>query len=723
MLAFSPAAVTYWSSVDRDFVSDHQFILDGDKRLNLQDVIGSQAWESGQSRDLLVRSSENLWIKITPKLQEDETRIFVFDYPYVPIIFHHVRNGKAIESISRLYSWHRANKLESHFFSKSIPLQSGDEIYLLIQTEGYVSPNFFLFSKSHFKAWQVKKISSMGLFFGALGGVLIYNFIMYLITRNPVQISYVGFQLSILVFLTVFSGFSIILFPDVKVSLTQVSKASFTLFALIPLMGGFFVDNFLRLKRNAPRLHQGFKYFVRVQLVVVAVVPFIPLEVSSVLVMAAVLIFSTLAVAGLKYAERSRKMFNFYVAWLSFLACTLVAVLTFVGVIEYSPNALECIYVGVIWETLFMSLALGGRIKLLSDKHKKFKSIVSGNAPQTALVNLFEDPYKQDFKVKKQQLTIMFIDAVGFSIMSENKSPDLVFQSLKNTLEGVYKIIHKHGGSVDRTIGDGLLTSFGYDYATSLEESVHHAFAAAIEIQELATSTIISSKKGEGFPFRIGIHTAEVVIGNLGGSDRIDFTLVGEGVNFASRLEASCNPYRIVLSPRTKDLLSDASFEEEGLKEMFIHIKHHKTYFKVFEYNPFVSRSDVIEKAEKIIHSRLGRTIAASRYQNEDANLVQLKSNLGIFELVNFSMSGFAAVSDVFLGIGVTLTVRLVVADEGVSARLYQAHVREFTVEVKWSRIFGDQFRHGFEIMGLSNEQKSLLLEGLLELNKIESAV
>ena len=63
-------------------------------------------------------------------------------------------------------------------------------------------------------------------------------------------------------------------------------------------------------------------------------------------------------------------------------------------------------------------------------------------------------------------------------------------------------------------------------------------------------------KQSKAFPLRIGMNTANVVIGNLGGEKRTDYTMIGEGVNYASRLESACNSFKISLSETTHALLS-----------------------------------------------------------------------------------------------------------------------------------------------------------------------
>src|SRR5690606_6374571 len=102
------------------------------------------------------------------------------------------------------------------------------------------------------------------------------------------------------------------------------------------------------------------------------------------------------------------------------------------------------------------------------------------------------------------------------------------------------------GGYVDRTLGDGMLCVFGYSAEGGPGESQYHAdqaltCAAAIQRKNIQRILDARSTGDAVFPLRIGINTAGVFIGNLGDSVNSDFTVIGNGVNFASRLEHSCD--------------------------------------------------------------------------------------------------------------------------------------------------------------------------------------
>ena len=721
-----PVLLTYFAPESPYFIEDYSFVKDSSQTLTVLDIPKKNVeWTARENYTVFFERDVNTWLQFEDsKLSNNPGKwVFVLNSPYVhDVEFFQVRENIVIERTGRILAWDKENQIDSRYFSQHFHYEKGDKLYLRVSTEGFFSPNYLLIPESKIESWRVENSILIGLFFGALTSILIYTLIIFFVTKKPEMIAYIAFQGTILFFLSVFTGLITTILPDWKPALNDIALLMWLSFAALPMLGSFFVLKFLDLERNTPQFAKAFKWSIIFQLGVFLSLLFVPKVVAAIGVFLSEFIFLGLIAIGLKHAEKSIKIFNFYVAWLSFLVCTSVTSLTFMGVFEFSPNLVNCVFVGVMWEALFMSLALGGEIKMLVEKQEKIRSIVVGDSSHTALADIFENPYQQDFKAKKQKLTVMFIDAVGFSIMSELAEPEDVFAQLRQTMSTVNKIIEKHGGSVDRTIGDAVLCSFGYNSRkTSLSQSASDAFHAAIEIQESILSNILVKRGRNSFPFRIGINTTEVVVGNLGGRGRIDFTLIGEGVNFASRLEASCNPFRIVLSESTKELLMQNDYDSRGLKEMFINIKHHKKYFKVYEYNPFISNPEDVVRAEEKLFKKFGKEKSFERFKTKNQGLIKLSSDIGDFYLVDFSESGLGAVSKIFLGIDVSVKVRLELSDHNISRTLHNAYIRDFIIQVKWSRISDDEFRHGFEIKGLSKDQRSLLFACLVDFNRMSN--
>src|SRR5690606_9173672 len=107
-------------------------------------------------------------------------------------------------------------------------------------------------------------------------------------------------------------------------------------------------------------------------------------------------------------------------------------------------------------------------------------------------------------------VSIMFIDIVGFSAISESRSPEEVFKYLKDLMDRMRSEIHAHGGVVDRVLGDGLLAFFGYHYdgRKASDDHASQALAAALVIQRQNVEHCLKAGDGDPiFPLRIGINT------------------------------------------------------------------------------------------------------------------------------------------------------------------------------------------------------------------------
>lgn len=134
-------------------------------------------------------------------------------------------------------------------------------------------------------------------------------------------------------------------------------------------------------------------------------------------------------------------------------------------------------------------------------------------------------------------VAVLFADIVGFTKLTEPLSPERTFALLRSFQERSCAIVFKHGGTLDKYLGDGFMATFG-----SIElqpDAPARALACAFELQqEIARWNRKRSGRGAD-PLRVsvGIHCGPVTVGNLGGRERIEFTVVGDVVNVASRLE------------------------------------------------------------------------------------------------------------------------------------------------------------------------------------------
>jgi PAS domain S-box-containing protein len=163
-------------------------------------------------------------------------------------------------------------------------------------------------------------------------------------------------------------------------------------------------------------------------------------------------------------------------------------------------------------------------------------------------------------------VTIMFVDLRDFTEIAERFSPQELVGVLNSLFGVAVPVVTEHGGHVDKFIGDGLLAVFGA--AGKLEAHADAAVRAALEIDRKARDVL-----PDGFEIGIGIHSGEVIAGNVGGGGRLDFTVIGDAVNTAARIEAATRQTgdRILFSGETRERL--LALEVPIVERPSVHVK------------------------------------------------------------------------------------------------------------------------------------------------------
>jgi len=152
---------------------------------------------------------------------------------------------------------------------------------------------------------------------------------------------------------------------------------------------------------------------------------------------------------------------------------------------------------------------------------------------------------------KRVKATIFYSDIRGFTSMSETMTPEEIYGQLNEYFEEMCNIIFEHGGYVDKFIGDCVMAVFSAPYQTP--DDAKNAVIAAVKQQEKILE--LSAKwKAEGkkeFTVGMGVNTGDVVMGNLGASNRMNYTVIGDNVNVAARLYNVAKGGEIIISETT----------------------------------------------------------------------------------------------------------------------------------------------------------------------------
>lgn len=163
----------------------------------------------------------------------------------------------------------------------------------------------------------------------------------------------------------------------------------------------------------------------------------------------------------------------------------------------------------------------------------------------------------------RKKLTVFFSDIVGFTNTTERLEAEEMSELLNSYLERMSSIVIKHGGTIDKFMGDAIMVFFGDPESRGEKEDALACVEMAMEMRDsLREFQEEWFAKGIETPFhvRAGINTGYCTVGNFGSAERMEYTIIGGQVNIASRLETSAEPDQILISHETWTLVRDEVF-------------------------------------------------------------------------------------------------------------------------------------------------------------------
>jgi adenylate cyclase len=177
---------------------------------------------------------------------------------------------------------------------------------------------------------------------------------------------------------------------------------------------------------------------------------------------------------------------------------------------------------------------------------RRIRNMFATYVPPSVVKQLAEGDAELRLGGETRTLTILFSDVRNFTQLSERLGAEDTIRLMNAYLAAMTRIIFETGGTLDKYIGDAVMAFWGAPL--SLEDHAERAGRAAVQMQE-AVSEFAELHPGlpgsEGLRVGIGLHTAPVVVGNLGSDLRFDYTLIGDGVNLCSRLEGLTKAYGV----------------------------------------------------------------------------------------------------------------------------------------------------------------------------------
>lgn len=253
-----------------------------------------------------------------------------------------------------------------------------------------------------------------------------------------------------------------------------------------------------------------------------------------------IIIFSVFAVIPVLYLSRLS-------------VATLIPVLigvayVFLAYASFASNLLMTVMAPIF--ALLFSLLLAYSYRTYAEKHNKqrIRAMLSQYVSPSVLTYVVDNFETLNAEIgSSENLTILFSDIRGFTKISEIQQPQEVVDMLNIYFSTMTDIIFEHKGTLDKFIGDAIMAFWGAPIKTN--DYAEQAVAAAVEMRR-GLHDVNRQLLSKGYPeidIGIGIHTGNVILGNIGSDKKLDYTVIGDSVNLASRIEGITKQYQVPL--------------------------------------------------------------------------------------------------------------------------------------------------------------------------------
>ncbi|MFW6181697.1 MAG: adenylate/guanylate cyclase domain-containing protein [Spirochaetota bacterium] len=203
-------------------------------------------------------------------------------------------------------------------------------------------------------------------------------------------------------------------------------------------------------------------------------------------------------------------------------------------------------------------------VRTATEERRRIKDMFSRYLSQELVSRLVADPAAVHLGGDKKMATVMFADIRGYTAFSEGRDPEYIIQVLNEYFSEAVELVIRHKGFIDKYIGDCIMAAWGVPLESE-ETDARLAVSCALAIQGAVSSPERRFFTGEaaGLAIGMGLHSGPLVAGNIGSTRRVDYTMIGDTVNIAARLEGVAGPGEVIITEDTRRLLDDR-FELEA---------------------------------------------------------------------------------------------------------------------------------------------------------------
>lgn len=223
----------------------------------------------------------------------------------------------------------------------------------------------------------------------------------------------------------------------------------------------------------------------------------------------------------------------------------------------------EMLGVAIVIEDLTEQARLETERRVQGEETKRVRDMFQQYVAPTVVERLLSDPRHVTLGGERQVITVMFADIHGFTYLSEQMPPEELVDVLNGYLSLAAQVVFRYEGTLDKFLGDGVMAIFNAPLPQ--QDHAMRAAGAALALRREVAAYAAKLSEPLRLSFRIGFHTGEAVVGNIGARSIMNYTAVGDAVNIAKRLQENADSGQILLSQSTRDLLNgQVSLRERG---------------------------------------------------------------------------------------------------------------------------------------------------------------
>ena len=238
----------------------------------------------------------------------------------------------------------------------------------------------------------------------------------------------------------------------------------------------------------------------------------------------------------------------------------------------------EMVGVAMVIEDLTEQARLEQQRRMEEREKQRVRNTFERYVSSSVVDGLLAHPESVELGGVRHLITVLFADLHGFSGLSEKLPPEELVKILNGYLSLAAQTILHYEGTLDKFLGDGVMALF--NAPLSQKDHALRATRAALALQREGAKFAEQLPESQRLTFRIGLHTGDAIVGNIGTHDLMNYTAVGDTVNIAKRLQENADIGQILISRNTFDLVSDSVVVQP--KELLT-VKGRITPIEIFE--------------------------------------------------------------------------------------------------------------------------------------------